>query len=117
MDDLLKGMPLFENDANLNKRIGFLRASWTFSYPDVDLRKEIGWAHAWLIANQKRMKKDFPRFLNNWLRSAQDRAGSPIKPPHSLPAVKRYEVPEEDICTPDMFAELKNSLKGPREAH
>ena len=111
MDDILKGMPLFENDAKLSKQIGYLKGSWSYAYPDLDLRRELGWAHAWLQSNQKRMKKDLPRFINNWLKSAQQRSLSPIKIPQKLPPPPRYEVPEEDICTPDMFQELKEKLR------
>ncbi|MEY9435549.1 hypothetical protein [Bradyrhizobium elkanii] len=54
---------------------------WQAAYPAIDVRAEIARAEAWLLANPKNRKSDLPRFLNNWLNRAQDRApragGSP----------------------------------------
>jgi hypothetical protein len=47
---------------------------WIKSYPAVDVMAEIKKAAAWLVANPKNKKSDYPRFLNGWLSRAQDRA-------------------------------------------
>jgi hypothetical protein len=51
-----------------------IRASWLTAYPAVSLDVELAKANAWLIANPKNIKSNYARFLNNWLRKAQDSA-------------------------------------------
>jgi len=47
---------------------------WAKAYPAVNLETETSKAISWLISNPKNKKSDFKRFLNNWMRRAQDRA-------------------------------------------
>lgn len=111
MEEILSGLTHFENNPRLKKRIAFMIIAWRQAYPDIDVKKELGWANSWCECNpSKKPKSDYARFLNIWMQNAQKWALNPIKPP-SLPPVKRYEVPEEEICTPDMFADLKAKLK------
>lgn len=78
----LKGYWLFEKDFRLLNRFGLLRMSWSVSCPSVDIRSQIGWAHAWCVANPKKApKKDYARFLNTWMVNEQKKATSPIKAP------------------------------------
>lgn len=44
-------------------------------YEAIDVRAEIRKAKAWLLNNPKNAKKDWRRFLGNWLSRAQDKAG------------------------------------------
>lgn len=44
------------------------------AYPAVDVEREIAKAHAWVLANPKNKKSNWARFLNGWLRKAQDKA-------------------------------------------
>lgn len=44
------------------------------AYPAVDVDAELKAMAAWLEANPKNRKSDYPRFINNWLRRAQDKA-------------------------------------------
>lgn len=46
-------------------------AAWDKAYPEVNVDREINKAAAWLIANPKRAKKDYARFLNNWMGRAK----------------------------------------------
>jgi hypothetical protein len=55
---------------NLNGKAEF----WQKAYPAINVLSEIKKAAAWLIANPKNKKSDYPRFLNAWLSRAQDRA-------------------------------------------
>lgn len=50
------------------------REAWSRAYPAVDIDVEVSKAAAWLLANPKNRKKNYPRFLNLWLSKAQDRA-------------------------------------------
>ncbi len=47
---------------------------WYEVFPALDVQAEIDKAAAWVMANPTRKKKDWARFLNNWLARAQDRA-------------------------------------------
>ena len=54
-----------------------LVGAWRRAYPSLDLSAELRKAEAWLMANPKRRKKDYVRFLGNWLaRSYQPRQRS-----------------------------------------
>jgi|GEM_PF-2578869 hypothetical protein len=44
------------------------------AYPAVDVQSELNAMAAWLEANPKNKKSDYPRFINNWLKRAQDQA-------------------------------------------
>jgi hypothetical protein len=47
---------------------------WCEAYPAVDVMGELKKMAAWLVSNPKNRKSDYPRFINNWLAKAQDRA-------------------------------------------
>jgi hypothetical protein len=47
---------------------------WEKACPALDIEQELAKAGAWLIANPKNLKKNYARFLTNWLSKAQDRA-------------------------------------------
>lgn len=51
-------------------------AAWAKAYPACDITLELAKANAWLVANPKRVKSDYGRFLTSWLSRAQDRGGS-----------------------------------------
>ena len=40
------------------------------AYPNVELKTELGFAKQWLLSNTNRAKKDFNRFVNNWIKNA-----------------------------------------------
>ncbi len=42
------------------------------AYPDVDICKEIQKAHAWLVSNPGKQKKNYRNFLNNWFCRANE---------------------------------------------
>lgn len=44
---------------------------WEAAYPGVNVAKEINKAAAWLVANPKKAKKDYGRFLNGWIGRAK----------------------------------------------
>lgn len=112
MFDELKGLFLWDNHGPLLKRFGFLLMAWRQSCPDVNIRSQLGWAHAWCVANPKKApKKDIPRFLNNWMQSEQKKAGSPIRmPERSLSALERqkqFEASHVDDMSPEEMAEIR----------
>ena len=45
------------------------------SYPNVDIDIELTKAKTWLLVNTHKAKKQFGRFVNNWMSSAMERAG------------------------------------------
>lgn len=72
----LKGLVLYEADANLCRRWPELVLAWSKSYPGVNIPSEVANAHAWEVANPTRRKKDRPKFLNGWFGRKQDRGPS-----------------------------------------
>lgn len=61
---------IFENVPEL------LKQKWQTAFPAVDLQFEFEKMSTWLLTHPKNRKSDYPRFINNWLIRAQDRAGS-----------------------------------------
>lgn len=106
--------PKFANDSKLKKRILFLEVEWHRAYPLVDLSKQLGWAHAWLVTSGKRYS-DMARFLNNWYRRCQadlekyQTSTGPIK----MPTPKKYveEKPAEDqVMSGEDFARMREHI-------
>lgn len=50
--------------------------AWAAAYPACDVRTEILKSAEWLKANPDKKKKNYRRFIVNWLGSAQERGGS-----------------------------------------
>ena len=49
------------------------------AYPNIDTNAETLKAKTWLLVNTQKAKKNFKRFLNNWLSQAMDNAGRYVK--------------------------------------
>ena len=49
-----------------------------YSQRGVDVRQELLSMESWLDANPTRRKKDMKRFIDNWLKRAAERGGSPM---------------------------------------
>ncbi len=69
----LQGLNLYEGDMNLCKKLPTLMIAWKDAFPGVDIIAEIKKAHAWEVSNPTKVKKNRPRFLQNWLSRAQDK--------------------------------------------
>ena len=50
-----------------------IRLQWLAAYPGVQIGTELEKAAAWAAANPTKRKKDWRRFLNNWMSRAQER--------------------------------------------
>ncbi len=94
------------------------------SYPNVDIDKELLKAKTWLLVNTHKAKKQFKRFVNNWLSSAMENAGrynSQSSQDHMLKIkeekierdrlmrIKEMREQEKDAATPE---EIKAALSG-----
>ena len=60
------------------------RYRWRKTFPAVKIDVELRIMHEWLIANPKRRKKNYYRYVSSWLSRAQDVGGS--SGAHSKPA-------------------------------
>jgi len=49
---------------------------WKDAYPACDVRAELRKMKAWLLANPDKRKKNYKRFIINWLSRQQDRGGT-----------------------------------------
>ncbi len=110
---ILKGLAKFENNPQLTQRIGILLMEWQRSYPNIDVRSQIQWAHCWILENPKRDKKDYVRFLGNWMRTAQARA---VERKTNVVVHKPYreEKPvEEEVMSGDDFRKMREALRKP----
>jgi len=47
---------------------------WAKAYPAVDIQSELNKMAAWLDANKKNRKSNYPAFITRWLAKAQDQA-------------------------------------------
>jgi hypothetical protein len=50
--------------------------SWGEAYPACEIKIELAKMATWLNANPKLRKKNYRRFINNWLSRAQDQGGT-----------------------------------------
>jgi len=49
---------------------------WARAYPAVDIESELLRAAEWLLANPKRQKTNYTRFLTNWFNRSEERKGA-----------------------------------------
>ena len=72
--------------------------SWRIAYPKVDIEGQLNRAKAWLLANSKNKKNDFPSFFNYWLNRV-----STQKVEGSRPMVKErlIRIPGTNTCVGD----------------
>lgn len=52
------------------------KAGWLDAYPACDIDHELRGMGEWLLANPEKRKKNYRRFIVNWLRRQQDKGGS-----------------------------------------
>ena len=54
------------------------KAGWLDAYPACDIDQELRKMREWLLANPEKRKKNYRRFIVNWLVKAQDRGGTKL---------------------------------------
>ena len=52
------------------------KAGWLDAYPASDIDQEISKMREWLLGNPSKKKKNYRRFITNWLSRAQEKGGS-----------------------------------------
>jgi hypothetical protein len=108
---ILDGLTKFETNFKLNQRIGVLLMEWDRSYPNIDVRSQIQWAHCWLLENPKKDKKDYVRFLGNWMRTAQARA---VERKTNVVVHKPYveaKPAQDDVMTGEDFKKMREAIR------
>lgn len=107
----LQGLSKFEADKKLAKRIEVLMMEWHRAYPNVDLKEQLQWAHAWLITSGKRYQ-DMGRFLNNWFRRCQKdfNANRSFVPKYHTYQETRPK--EDDVLSGDDISKMKEVIRG-----
>ena len=113
--EMLKPFDKFANNEALCKDWEKLMTMWLLVYPLVNIKDQLGYAHVWLLANPRKDKKLYGRYLNNWFRGAQERAKERggLKAP-SLPKPKQYQE-TEDTMTGSDFAKMREVLHEKRK--
>lgn len=56
-----------------------LISTWKEAYPNIDIPTQLNKAKAWLISNPSKAKKDFSKFINNWLSRSMELPGQQVK--------------------------------------
>ena len=67
-----------------------LTATWKEAYPNVDIQTQLAKAKAWLISNPSKAKKDFAKFINNWLSRSMEMPGQTVYAEPTTPKVNNY---------------------------
>lgn len=68
------------------------KSGWKAAYPACDIELELYKMREWLLANPERKKKNYRRFIVNWLSKTQDQGGSEKQGrPRGRPLSKREE--------------------------
>jgi len=52
---------------------------WKEAYPACDIKVELAQMREWLISNPKKAKKNYRKFITNWLSRSQDKGGTKTK--------------------------------------
>jgi uncharacterized protein YdaU (DUF1376 family) len=63
---------------------------WSEAYPAVDIRTTILRAAEWVVANPTQRKKNYNRFLTNWLSRSQERGGNRLPTHNTTNAVPEH---------------------------
>ncbi len=85
----LEGLELYRKDVKLIARWAELYPNWKSAYPQLDIMAEIRKAHAWELANSRKVNR--PAFFVRWLNRAQDSLGR--TPQFQRPAPIRVNQP------------------------
>jgi uncharacterized protein YdaU (DUF1376 family) len=64
--------------------------AWTEAYPAVDVNRTILRSAEWLLANPKKRKKNYNRFLTSWLSRSQERGGDRLPTHNTTTAVPEH---------------------------
>ncbi len=82
----------FENREWLNIKIED-KSGWLAAYPACDIEIELYKMREWLLANPDKRKKNYRRFIVNWLTRTQDKGGSEKirRRPGGLPMTRKEE--------------------------
>lgn len=107
---MLKGYKFYENDKKFCKRFMFLVEEWNRTFPEVNIKNELAWAHNWLLTNGKQYK-DMGRYFGSWVaRTHRDALGKTTVKVQKLPPPPKYEE-TEDVMTGDDFKAMRESLR------
>lgn len=86
---------------------------WAQAYdvPVLAIEKQLAWAHGWILSNPKKApKKDFVRFLFNWMRKAKEFGNLVVNDPRDT--TPRAPDPEPDMSIEEMIAIRKQNMGG-----
>lgn len=66
-------------------------ADWKEAYPACDIKRQLAAAHCWCKANPAKRKKNWQRFIVNWLTRKQESGGDiPSNRPQELTRRKSF---------------------------
>ena len=81
------------------------------AYPNVDVEDKFKEAKMWLLSNTSHPKKNFKKFVNNWIKSSKGKAVYKQVDSDARSQYKKYKAPvidDDDIASPE---EIKEALR------
>lgn len=108
---LLTGLSKFAADKTLSDRIGVLLMEWERTYTHIDVRSQIQWAHNWLLENPTKDKKNYIRYLGNWMRSAEKRALERKTNVVVHKAYKEDKPADEEVMTGEDIRRMREAIR------
>lgn len=87
-----------------------IRLAWERAFPACDIDAELAKAHAWMLANPKKIKRNWQRFLHEWLTRTQDRGGTGTQAGNRAP--RAVVPPAPPVKTlPEIIAEARQKAQ------
>lgn len=83
-------------------------SQWSGAYPNCDVKEELLKAREWLIANPKSAKKNYRRFMTNWLNRANNSNS------FYFGNQKKEKTPPEESNSVKLYLDMGYSLKDAR---
>ena len=79
------------------------------AYPNVDIEDKFKEAKMWLLSNTSHPKKNFKKFVNNWIKSAKANRQVASPKPDARSHYETYKAPvmdDDDVASPDEIKEI-----------
>lgn len=108
---VLSGLKKFESNFQIASKIDALVIAWETTYTHINVHSQIQWAHTWLLENPKKDKKDYVRYLGNWMRQAEARALDRRTNVVVHKTYKEEKPADEEVMTGEDFKKMREAIR------
>lgn len=106
--DLLEGLKLFSRNFRLRLEIEDLARNWKELYKDLNVREQLILANNWCLGNREKAPKvNFIRFLNSWMKLANEWAQK--VPKHEI--YKENKPDEDEVMSGEDFRKMREAIR------